>query len=39
LQAGSPAINAGFNVVGLTVDILGNPLVGGTRDIGAYEKQ
>jgi parallel beta-helix repeat protein len=35
LQAGSPAINAGVNV-GLTHDILGNPIVG-APDIGAYE--
>lgn len=35
LQSGSPAINAGVNV-GLTHDILGNPIVG-TPDIGAYE--
>ena len=37
LQSGSPAINAGVNV-GLTRDILGNPIVG-NPDIGAYEKQ
>ena len=35
LQAGSPAINKGVNV-GLTRDILGNPIVG-LPDIGAYE--
>lgn len=35
LQAGSPAINAGVNV-GLTQDILGNPIVG-LPEIGAYE--
>lgn len=37
LQTGSPAINAGVDV-GLTKDILGNPIVG-NPDIGAYEKQ
>jgi parallel beta-helix repeat protein len=37
LQAGSPAINAGVDV-GLTHDILGNPIVG-NLDIGAYESQ
>lgn len=37
LQTGSPAINAGVNV-GLTTDILGNPIVG-NPDIGAYERQ
>ncbi len=37
LKAGSPAINNGVNV-GLTSDILGNPIVG-NPDIGAYEKQ
>ncbi len=37
LQAGSPCINAGVDV-GLTTDILGNPIVG-DPDIGAYEKQ
>ena len=37
LQVGSPAINAGTDV-GLTHDILGNPIVG-LPDIGAYEKQ
>lgn len=37
LQTGSPAINTGVNV-GLTTDILGNPIVG-NPDIGAYEKQ
>lgn len=37
LQTGSPAINAGVDV-GLTRDILGNPIVG-NPDIGAYEKQ
>lgn len=37
LQAGSPAINAGTDV-GLTQDILGNPIVG-NPDIGCYEKQ
>ena len=37
LQTGSPAINAGTDV-GLTRDILGNPIVG-LPDIGAYEKQ
>lgn len=37
LQTGSPAINAGVDV-GLTTDILGNPIVG-LPDIGAYEKQ
>jgi len=35
LKSGSPAINAGVNV-GLTKDILGNPIVG-NPDIGAYE--
>ena len=35
LQTGSPAINAGVDV-GLTTDILGNPIVG-NPDIGAYE--
>jgi hypothetical protein len=35
LQTGSSAINAGVNV-GLTHDILGNPIVG-NPDIGAYE--
>ena len=35
LQTGSPAINAGTDV-GLTQDILGNPIVG-APDIGAYE--
>jgi hypothetical protein len=35
LQAGSPAINKGVNV-GLTRDILGNPIVG-LPDIGAFE--
>ncbi|MGZ5190701.1 MAG: right-handed parallel beta-helix repeat-containing protein [Flavisolibacter sp.] len=35
LQSGSPAINKGVNV-GLTKDILGNPIVG-LPDIGAYE--
>jgi len=39
LQTGSPAINAGINV-GLTRDILGNPVPAGEGyDIGAYEKQ
>ena len=37
LQPGSPAINAGTDV-GLTQDILGNPIVG-LPDIGAFEKQ
>ena len=37
LQVGSPAINAGTDV-GLTQDILGNPMVG-LPDMGAYEKQ
>jgi parallel beta-helix repeat protein len=37
LQAGSPAINNGVDV-GLTKDILGNPIVG-TPDIGAVESQ
>ena len=37
LQAGSDAINNGADV-GLTQDILGNPIVG-NPDIGAYEKQ
>lgn len=37
LQTSSPAINAGVNV-GLTTDILGNPIVG-LPDIGAHEKQ
>lgn len=37
LQAGSPAINAGVDV-GLTTDILGNPIVG-APDIGCYEYQ
>lgn len=37
LQAGSNAINNGTDV-GLTTDILGNPIVG-NPDIGAYEKQ
>jgi hypothetical protein len=35
LQSSSPAINAG-TPVGLTTDILGNPIVG-NPDIGAYE--
>ena len=35
LKAGSPAINAGVDV-GLTLDFLGNPIVG-LPDIGAYE--
>lgn len=37
LQVGSPAINTGVDV-GLTEDILGNPIVG-VPDMGAYEKQ
>jgi parallel beta-helix repeat protein len=37
LQAGSPAINAGTNL-GLTRDLLGNPIVG-LPDIGCYERQ
>lgn len=37
LQATSDCINAGVDV-GLTVDILGNPIAG-NPDIGAYEKQ
>lgn len=38
LQAGSPAINAGIAIEGITTDILGNPFVG-VPDIGAYERQ
>ena len=37
LQSGSPAINAGVDV-GLTQDILKNPIVG-LPDVGCYEKQ
>ena len=37
LQTGSPAINAGVSV-GLSIDILGHPIIG-LPDIGAYEKQ
>jgi parallel beta-helix repeat protein/predicted outer membrane repeat protein len=36
LQIGSPCINAGIVVAGLTSDILGNPYVG-NPDLGAYE--
>lgn len=40
LTSSSPAINKGITVVDLTVDPDGNPRpLGGTYDIGAYEKQ
>jgi len=38
LQAGSPAINAGIAIPGITEDILRHPFVG-APDIGAYERQ
>jgi hypothetical protein len=38
LRSGSPAINAGVAIDGLTTDILGKP-IRGVPDIGAYESQ
>lgn len=38
LQDGSPAINSGIEVIGLSTDIEGKPRMG-LPDIGAYEKQ
>ena len=39
LACGSPAINTGTNTDAPALDILGNAIVGTTKDMGAYEQQ